>query len=85
MKDSGKLLFAVVAGAAIGAAIGILFAPKKGEDTRKDLMDAADDLANNFKEKVKETSDAINDLKERIFEGSDMGFDTGKSNGEKYS
>ncbi len=84
MKDSGKILLAVMAGAAIGAAIGILFAPGKGEDTRKEMMDAADDLASSFKEKLKETSDSINDLKERIFEGTEFS-DTRKSNGQTNS
>lgn len=33
------ILFAVIAGAAVGAAAGMLCAPKKGRDTRKDIMD----------------------------------------------
>lgn len=72
MSGAGKLLLAVMAGAAIGAAIGILFAPKKGEETRRDMMDAADELASAFKDKLKETSDSINEIRERFFEGSDI-------------
>lgn len=39
-KGLGKFL----AGAGIGAALGILFAPKKGEETRQDLKNMFDDL-----------------------------------------
>jgi gas vesicle protein len=81
MKDTGKVLLAVMAGAAIGTAIAILFAPAKGEETRKEILDAADELANKFKDKLNETSDAINDLKERIFEGgSDSAYGNGNEN-----
>ena len=34
-----NFLAAFIGGAAIGAALGILFAPEKGEDTRKKIKD----------------------------------------------
>lgn len=81
MKDTGKILFAVLAGAAVGAAIGLLFAPEKGSDTRKKIMDAADDLASNLKEKG---TDIVNDLKERIFEGQEFTADA-RGNGHNQA
>lgn len=39
-KGNGKLF----AGLAIGAGLGLLFAPKKGSETRKDLMKKLDEL-----------------------------------------
>jgi gas vesicle protein len=80
MKDSGKIVLAALAGAAIGTAIALLFAPAKGEDTRKDIMDAADELANKFKDKVRESTDAINDLKERIFQEPADHYGNGNEN-----
>lgn len=36
-------------GVALGAAVGVLFAPKKGEETRKDIKDKATDLMDKAK------------------------------------
>lgn len=57
-KGFGKLL----AGVAIGAGLGVLFAPKKGSETRKDLMNKFEELKLKAKDidmdEVKETIDA---------------------------
>ena len=47
-KKSGLGKF--VLGAAVGAAVGVLLAPKKGSETRKDLKIKLDDLVNKAKE-----------------------------------
>ena len=56
-KKSGLGKF--IAGAAIGAGLGILFAPKKGSETRRELKEKMDELVNKAKdidmEEVKET------------------------------
>jgi gas vesicle protein len=62
MKDSEKIIGALVLGAIIGAAAGVLFAPNKGSEMRKKLMDEANDLAGNWKQSVKST---IDNLRER--------------------
>ncbi len=44
------LLKGLVIGGLIGAAIGVLFAPKSGRETRQDLVDKADELLAKAKE-----------------------------------
>jgi len=41
MSDSGNTVLGILAGTAIGAALGILFAPDKGVNTRQRISDEA--------------------------------------------
>ena len=79
MKKSGWGKFVV--GAGIGAGLGILFAPKKGSETREDLKNKLDDLLNQvknididdvrkeFNKKVEEIKLELSDLdKEKVFD-----------------
>lgn len=43
--DTGKLIAAVLLGAAIGLALGVLFAPNKGSVTRAKLVNGFNDLS----------------------------------------
>ncbi len=77
---SGKVLASVLAGAAAGAILGILFAPDKGTETRRKISEKGAGLADSVKEKVGEYSDALSErydsVKEKITglasEGRDM-------------
>lgn len=48
------LALGVLAGAAAGAVLGILFAPEKGKDTRKKISDKSKDLASTAKTKAQD-------------------------------
>jgi len=52
--STGKILLGALAGVAVGAALGILFAPDKGSVTRKKIMDMAGNLGEEIKEKITE-------------------------------
>ncbi len=66
MKDSGKVVAALLAGLAAGAALGILFAPEKVSDTRDKLSDSLKDLGDAIKERTAEQVEQFADLKERL-------------------
>ncbi|UIR55898.1 YtxH domain-containing protein [Sphingobacterium sp. SRCM116780] len=66
MNDSSKVVVALLAGLAAGAALGILFAPDKGSDTRDKLNDSLADLGDAIRERAEEQFDQLNDLKEKI-------------------
>jgi gas vesicle protein len=52
MKDSGKIIIALLAGAAVGAAVGILLAPSSGAELREDIADYVNDLVESAKGKA---------------------------------
>jgi gas vesicle protein len=54
IMGSGKVLLGVLAGVAVGATLGILFAPDKGSTTRKKISRKADDYAEDLEDKFNE-------------------------------
>ena len=66
MKDSGKVIGALLVGALAGAALGILFAPNKGSKTRGRLIGGAKDLANDLKKKMKNEASALRNKAEEL-------------------
>lgn len=61
--SSGKLLLGVLAGVAAGALIGILFAPDKGTETRRKIVEKGEDYVDGMKEKM---NGLIDDLTKRM-------------------
>jgi len=65
-RGGGSGLGWFVLGAALGAGLGILFAPRSGADTRRDLGRRFDDLKERAEESLEELSEGIADGKERV-------------------
>ncbi len=66
MKDSGKIVTALLAGLAAGAVLGVLFAPEKGSETRDKINDSLADLGDAIKERAEEQFDQLNDFKDKV-------------------
>ncbi|MBK7683171.1 MAG: YtxH domain-containing protein [Bacteroidetes bacterium] len=59
--STGKIVLGTLAGLAIGAVAGILFAPDKGSVTRKKIMDKSDDMVDELKSKLDGFCDSISE------------------------
>lgn len=65
MKTS-RVVLGVVAGAAIGALIGILFAPDKGANTRGRLARKGEEFVGDLKDKVRLYRDQASEMVEKF-------------------
>lgn len=52
--SASRIITAFVAGAAIGAVLGVLFAPDKGSETRRKMNEEGKKMADAVKNKFKE-------------------------------
>jgi gas vesicle protein len=63
---SGKVMAAVLLGAAAGAVLGILFAPDKGSETRKKIAKKTGDFGDTVRNKFNELGEAISEKYDSI-------------------
>jgi len=61
MKDTSRIIAALLIGAAAGAALGLLLAPEKGETLREGIADTINDLVDSAKDAMMSRA---NDIKE---------------------
>jgi len=68
--NSGNILLALITGAAIGAGIGILYAPDKGSETRNKIRDKAVDTTHDITDRIhnakEELTKSANEQKEKL-------------------
>jgi gas vesicle protein len=66
MNNTGKIVVAVAAGIAVGAIVGVLFAPGNGTETRKKINDEGKRFCDNVKDQFRQGREKFNELKEDI-------------------
>mgnify|MGYP003396813170 FL=1 len=59
--ESNKVVVGVIAGVAIGALVGVLFAPAKGSKTRKRVMNKATAYKDELQSKIEDLVDGVSD------------------------
>jgi len=66
MNTSGKILTAIAAGAAVGAILGVLFAPDKGVETRRKINKQGEKFAEDLKETFRKGKEKLSELRDDI-------------------
>lgn len=70
MNTTGKVVLSLFAGAVVGAAAGVLFAPKKGEETREDIKNKILELKGEVMDLIEKgediASEKIKEIKAKI-------------------
>lgn len=76
--SSGKVLLGVLAGVAVGATLGILFAPDKGSSTRKKISKKGHDYAGELGEKFNDFIESISRKYELMKDEATLLVENGK-------
>jgi gas vesicle protein len=83
MTDNGKVIVGVLTGIAIGATLGILFAPNKGSKTRAKIARKGHDVVDELEEKYHEFMDSITQKVEEFKKEAARTAQTGKDKAEE--
>lgn len=78
-SDSSKAIVALLTGLAVGAVLGVLFAPSSGEETRTLISDKATDLTGDLKERYQAVKEKIVTGKDDLVDFKDRAVDTVKA------
>lgn len=76
--NAGKLFVGILAGFAAGALVGVLFAPDKGTETRRKIVEAGEDYADVVKEKFNQVVDSMNEKFEKVKDDVEQGVSGAK-------
>jgi gas vesicle protein len=89
MEDSGKVMLGLLAGVAIGATLGILFAPDKGTETRRKIIskkeDFEDELEERFDAFMEDMKRKFTSLKQEAEEAANAGKEKAAQAGQSYN
>jgi len=65
-SNSGEAVFAFLLGGVVGAAVGILFAPASGEETRRKIGDWLEESRRKARDFVEEKREALRSKKDQV-------------------
>lgn len=82
MKNT-HIALGIVSGVALGAVLGILFAPDKGENTRKKITQKGNDFKNSIKDSTHTMTSSIGDKYDELISKAEKDIDKGNSNLKK--
>ncbi|MBE7176675.1 MAG: YtxH domain-containing protein [Mucilaginibacter polytrichastri] len=68
MNDSSKVVVALITGLAAGAALGLLFAPDKGSDTRDKVAEALNNLGESIKTRATDEIENLAGYKDKVID-----------------
>jgi len=66
MTNNGKIFLGIVTAAAVGAVVGLLFAPEEGTKTRDKLRKGTNDLADELLDALNRGKQQYADLKDQV-------------------
>jgi gas vesicle protein len=84
-NNTGKVVGALLLGAAIGGILGVLFAPDKGSETRKKILSKGNDLTDALKDKFNEFLEEAKEEAGILKEKADEMVENGMTKSEKYN
>ena len=79
MKNSGNIFIGIIAAATAGVIIGMLIAPEKGADLRKNIKDTTGDWSKKINQLLSDSKDQFDNLTASMEEGFDELKKDGKS------
>jgi gas vesicle protein len=83
--NAKDLIGGLLAGAAIGVAVGLLLAPKSGKQTREDWASGSRKLTNSIKDSVEDSLESMKGkFNAGVEEVTKRGKDTANNLGEKF-
>jgi|SRR6185503_759995 len=75
MKDTSRIIAALLIGAAAGAALGLLLAPEKGETLREGIADHINDLLDSAKDAMMSRANDIKQYGSGLYDKAKSKFD----------
>lgn len=82
-NNGGSMMVGMLVGAVVGAGLALIFAPKSGSETRRDIGDAARKLRDSSRERVGGVLDAIHEGAGDIGAAINAGKDAYRLNSQK--